>query len=111
MKRLIDYVTFTAMAVSILIVSTQVASAAPPNFKALVDQFINLINLATTALFGLAIVYFFTSLVRNLWGYQSGNADQAEKLRQTITWGILTIFVMVSIWGIIAILQQTLLQG
>ena len=85
--------------------------AAPTDFKDLMWQFIGLINLGTTLLFSVAIVYFFASLVKNLWGYDAGNAEQRAKLQQTLYWGILIIFVMVSIWGIISILQRTLSSG
>lgn len=47
----------------------------------------------------------------NLWGYDGGNAEQKKKLQETLFWGILILFVMVSIWGIIEILQQTLSRG
>ncbi|QSH39641.1 hypothetical protein JXR01_01365 [Candidatus Kaiserbacteria bacterium] len=101
------------MAVSLFsfVVPTSIVFAAPANFKALVGQFIGLVNLGTTLLFSVAIVFFFASLVKNLWGYDGGNAEQRAKLQQTLYWGILIIFVMVSIWGIISVLQQTLSRG
>lgn len=89
----------------------EVTFAAPANFKAFTGQLIGIVNLATSALFSAAIAFFFWNLVRNLWGYDGGNAEQREKLQQTLFWGILIIFVMVSVWGIIAILQQTLSRG
>jgi len=94
-----------------LLVPAGAALAAPVNFKALVSQLVGLLDLATFALFSAAVVFFFVNVVRNLWGYDGGNAEQKKKLQETLFWGILIIFVMVSIWGIIEILQLTLSRG
>ena len=88
-----------------------VAFAAPRNLQALVMQVIDLFNAGTVVLFSLAILAFFWSVARNMWGYDPSNADQKKRLTQTLTWGVLIIFGMVSILGIIAILQQTLGSG
>ncbi|MBL4644803.1 MAG: hypothetical protein JKX80_02970 [Candidatus Pacebacteria bacterium] len=96
---------------SILLLPSNIVYAAPTNFKALTEQLTELVDLGTLALFSLAIVYFFWSVVRNLWGYNGGSDEQKKKLNQTLVWGILIIFIMVSIWGIIQILQLTLSRG
>ncbi|MEK7509404.1 MAG: hypothetical protein AAB605_01690 [Patescibacteria group bacterium] len=71
------------------------------NTLALVSQFLNsLIYLFIT----LAIVVFFWGLIQYLW--ESGSEAKASGL-QTMLWGIVAIFVMVSIWGIIRLLQST----
>lgn len=53
----------------------------------------------------LAIVVFFWGLIKYLWSMESENAH--EGLKQMF-WGLIAIFVMVSIWGIIKLLQNTL---
>jgi len=88
-----------------------IVQAAPPNFKALMYQLTELIDLGTFALFSLAVAYFFISVVRNLWGSNSGDAEKKKKLQESLVWGIVVLFVMVSIWGIIQILQITLSRG
>ena len=50
-----------------------------------------------------AIVVFFWGLIRYLYAVDS---QKAEGL-QTMLWGVLAIFVMVSIWGIIRLVQNT----
>lgn len=85
--------------------------AAPATFKDFIRQLIRLLDSGTLVLFSVALVVFFWSVISNLWGYDGGNLEQRQKLRDTMFWGVIVIFVMVSIWGIIAILQQTLSQG
>lgn len=64
-------------------------------------------NTALGALVGLfitlAIVVFFWGLIMYLW-----NVDEKKQEGLSIMlWGVIAIFVMVSIWGIVRLLQQT----
>ena len=102
---------YTTIAVAGMIVPLHVALAAPRSFKELVDDLVGLLDLATVTLLALAVLYFFWSIVTQLWGYDGGDVEQRDKLNQTLFWGVLIIFIMVSIWGIISILQQTLVNG
>lgn len=53
----------------------------------------------------LAIVVFFWGLIKYLWSIDNENAHEGLKI---MFWGLIAIFVMVSIWGIIKLLQNTL---
>ncbi len=71
------------------------------NTLALVSQFLNsLVYLMITA----AIVVFFYGLIKYLLG--EGQEGKAAGLKIMLM-GVITIFVMVSIWGIIRLLQST----
>ncbi len=71
------------------------------NTLALVSQFLNaLVYLFIT----LAIVVFFYGLIKYLLG--GGQEGKSDGLR-IMMMGVITIFVMVSIWGIIRLLQST----
>ena len=50
-----------------------------------------------------AIVVFFWGLIRYLWEV----GEKKHEGLQTMFWGVIAIFVMVSIWGIIHLLQNT----
>ncbi len=52
----------------------------------------------------LAIVVFFWGIIKYLWSQDSENAHEGLKI---MFWGLIAIFVMVSIWGIIRLLQST----
>jgi hypothetical protein len=69
---------------------------------------INTVLNATIGLFiTLAIVVFFWGLIRYLWN-MNATGEEAHKGLQLMFWGVIAIFVMVSIWGIIRLLQSTL---
>lgn len=71
-------------------------------------QTLGLINTFLNALIGvfitLAIVAFFWGLIKYL--VNMGDEAAKEGIR-IMLWGIIAIFVMVSIWGIIRLLQAT----
>ncbi|PIR82634.1 hypothetical protein COU20_01160 [Candidatus Kaiserbacteria bacterium CG10_big_fil_rev_8_21_14_0_10_59_10] len=70
------------------------------NTLALVNTFL---NAAIGLMITLAIVVFFWGIIQYLAG---GSEKKAEGL-QIMLWGVVAIFVMVSIWGIIRLLQST----
>ena len=53
----------------------------------------------------LAIVVFFWGLIKYLWSIDNENAHEGLKI---MFWGLICIFVLVSIRGIIRLLQSTL---
>ena len=52
----------------------------------------------------LAIVVFFWGLIKYLW---SMGPDDAQNGIRIMFWGVVAIFVMVSIWGIIRLVQRS----
>jgi hypothetical protein len=55
----------------------------------------------------LAILAFFFGLVKYIWGAGQGR-DEGKAI---MVWGVVAIFVMVSIWGLVNILQRTFLNS
>ena len=53
----------------------------------------------------LAIVVFFWGLIKYLWSIGPDDAHEGLKI---MFWGVVAIFVMVSIWGIIGLVQRSL---
>ena len=82
------------------------ALAAPKNFKELTEILVDLIGGAT-------VVIMVFGLVMYLWGMavnipEFGDEKGAEKRKSFFFWGIIVLFLMVSIWGILQLLQTTL---
>jgi len=68
----------------------------------------NLIGLATAALIGVAIIIYFWGIVRNLFKVSGGNATSFDEIRTSLIWGLLALFLIFSIWGIIRLLGTSL---
>ena len=76
-----------------------VSSAAFSNIQTLITDFKGLINTAIPLVVGLALLYF-------LWGVgqfilKAGNDQARNEGKQRMIWGIVALFVIFSIWGII----------
>ena len=83
-------------------------SSALTSVRCLAQAAGNLIGLATAALIGIAIIIYFWGIVRNLFKVSGGNASSFDDIRKNLLWGLLALFVIFSIWGIIRLLGVTL---
>ncbi len=88
-----------------LLAFPSVAFAQANTLKELVGMLVNLINTATATLVALALVLFLFGAAYNIM--KSGERGSGA-LGKFLVWGVIILFVMVSIWGILNLLQQTL---
>lgn len=58
-----------------------------------------------TVIFAAGFMLFIWGLVRFLWNVEEGGGREEGK--QHMIWGIIGMFIMVSIWSIIALLDNT----
>lgn len=72
-------------------------------FQEILNFFAGVIQFLGPVLIALALLAFFSSLIMYLF-----KRDDAPNSGKYLTYSILILFVMVSIWGIIAFLQQNL---
>lgn len=70
---------------------------------------VGLINGIIPVVAGIAIVVFFWGLVRYI--YSAGDERVHANGKELITWGLLALFVLFSIWGILGLLQRSLLPS
>ncbi len=84
-----------------------VALAAPRDFISLVYFFISLINIAISIIIALAVLGFFWGLTQYI--LSANDSTKIEEGRKVMVYGILGLFVAVSIWGILKILARTFL--
>lgn len=101
MKKLIGYLTLSSALVAPVIVSAASFRSLEDGIQSILD----IINLLIPLIIGLAILYF-------LWGVlqyvTKGNEKEGrEEAKWIMIWGIIAIFVMVSVWGLVNILHKT----
>lgn len=82
-------------------------AAAPRSFKELVDFFVFLMDNVVVILVLCAIVLYFWGITQNINKF-SESGEGPEKVRAYFFWGIIILFVMVSVWGILRILENSL---
>lgn len=76
-------------------------------FRDILNFLGDVVNFAGPFLIAVALLAFFWSLIRFLY-----DKDKTPESKSFLTWSILILFVMVSIWGIIKFIQTNLgIQG
>lgn len=93
-----------AVLVSIIVPSVALA-ASPHTFRDLAGLIVTLLDAATGVLIVAGIAVYFYGISTNILKFGEGDA---EKLKNYFFWGIIVLFVMVSIWGILQLLRNTL---
>src|SRR6266404_2126856 len=83
-------------------------SSVMSSFQCFAQAIGNLLGLATAALIGIAIVIYFFGIVRNLFKAGGGSAQSFGSIRDNLVWGIIALFVVFSIWGIVGLLGNAL---
>ncbi len=93
----------TAGATLATVLSPMVAFAA--NAQTILDEISRLIGLATPIVVALALLYFFWGLANYI--LNSGDDKKKDEGKRIMIWGIIALFVMVSVWGIVNVIQDT----
>ncbi len=84
-------------------------SAAPDTVQTLAGTIAKLFNAGALLLITATIVVFFYGIVGNIYNLNKG--EGSGDMRKNMLWGIGILFLMVSIWGVIQVLQYSLFGG
>jgi hypothetical protein len=82
------------------------AQPAGGNIIGLVDLIGTVIGLLTPIVVGLALLYFFWGLAKYILA--SGDESAKESGKNIMIWGIIALFVMISVWGIVRLIGTTI---
>lgn len=101
--------TFGSAFTLVIAVLPHVASAQP------VSDFPSLMGKIYSILASLVPIIVALTLIVFLWGIfqlvRSNSEDAREDAIKVITFGVVALFVMVSVWGLVAILNNTVFGG
>lgn len=96
------------LAVLLLITPQLVSAQMVYDFGSLVGLFIGMIKTIVPLIVGITLLYF-------IWGVfqlvRSNSPDSREEAIGYITYGIVALFVMISVWGLVSILTSTFFGG
>lgn len=81
------------------------AAAHAQGLTGVIDTITKLINAAIPLVLALAVLYFFWGLASYI--RSAGDEEKQKAARDMMIWGIIALFVMVSVWGLIRLLQDT----
>ena len=81
------------------------AFAYSEGFKGLVERIADQIGILPNFIIGLAIIYFLWNVFQYIQA--GGDPKKAEEAGKMITYSLIAIFVMVSVWGLVRVVQNT----
>ena len=79
-----------------------------PAIQELLAAFQGLLKIFPALIIGFAVLYFFWRLVQLLL---SQKPEQRKDLKNLIMFGVLALFVMMFVWGIISLLREAFFPG
>ena len=68
----------------------------------------NIVNALVTLFATAALVAFFFGIVQYIWGMRDGKPEKVKNGNSFMIWGLIGLFVMFSVWGIIIFFQTVL---
>jgi len=98
----------TISTLAVLILPAVASAEAARTFQELAVDIVDILDATTAVLIVAGIVVYFYGISTNILNFSD---DGGEKVRTYFFWGIIVLFVMVSIWGILRLLQNTLFGG
>jgi hypothetical protein len=96
--------TYTGILAVALAVAVPTVASAQTTIMSLIALLGNVLNMLIPIIITLAVVFFFWGLALFLLKAD----EEKEKGRSIMLYGVLTLFVMVAIWGLVGILANTL---
>lgn len=79
----------------------------PTTYSGLVAHIIDIINIIIPVLFGTLFVYFIWKVI-DAWIINAGDEKKRGEGKQYATVAVIVFVVMVSVWGIVNMLKQSL---
>lgn len=108
MRRIQGILTGTTAVVFLFPLSVHAAAAAR-TIQDVLRNIGNVISVATPIVVALALLAFFWGLA--LYIFQTGDGEKRKKGLSMMIWGIVALFVMLSVFGIINLVQNSLGVG
>lgn len=103
----------TFLGIFILSIFTPLAFAsagpAPTNFAELLGVFVELLTIVIPLLITMAVVIFLYGI--SVYMSKSGDVSAREESKRYMVWGVVGLFVMVSVWGLVAVIDNTFFGG
>ena len=75
------------------------------DLKSILGIFVDLLNLSINLMMVLALLGFIYGAIKFI--YSAGDERARDAGKKTMVWGILALFFMVAVWGMVKVLKQT----
>ena len=76
------------------------------NVEDIINAIVNIVTLLIPIAFSAALLFFFWGLAQYI--LSAGNEEAKAQGRNMMIWGIVALFVMASVWGLVAFIGDAL---
>lgn len=80
-------------------------ASAQTTLGSILTTVLNLLRAVVPILIVLAVIYFIVGVARYIMA--SGDEEAQKGARSMMIWGVIALFAIVSVWGLVAVLQST----
>lgn len=94
------------MSLFIALLVPSISFAALGGIRTLLVDFGGLVKLAIPIVFGLAVLFFFWGIANYI--LKAGDVKAKEEGKNIMIYGVIAIFVITSIWGLVGFIQRNL---
>lgn len=104
MKKFLGGIAFFAL--PFLALAQGNTSPTLGNLQTLMQSIGTLINMALPIVVALALLFFFWGLAKYILA--AGDDEKKKEGRNIMIWGVVALFVMVSVWGLVSFIGNAL---
>lgn len=97
---------FSSFVIPLVITAVLPLSASAQSLDAIMDKVLGWLDILLPVLGTLAIVYFFFGIIRFM--SHAGDEKTREEGKGIMIWGMIALFVMVALWGLVGYIQTSL---
>ncbi len=97
----------SALGFALPVVAFAQTSPSLGNIEQLLQSIARLVNAALPIIVAVALLFFFYGLAKFILA-SGGDEDARKAGKHIMIWGVVALFVMVSVWGLVAFLGQAL---
>ena len=80
--------------------------SAPTTYKGLVNEVIDIINVAITTLIAVLFVYFIWKMI-DAWILHGGDQNKREEGKKYAVAAVVAMVLMITTWGIVWLIRQS----
>lgn len=108
-KNIIKYLALSFLLTPISLYALATSESVFGGLGKLIESFNESVVQAVGAMMlTLAVVVFFFGIVQFIWAKREGNAGKVKVGQSFMAWGLIAIFVMFSVWGIVTFFGRSL---
>lgn len=108
-KYIMKKITSILTGMSFMFPLASFAVAGGPTADTLIDKIAGWIDVLTPIVVALALLYFFYGLA--IYILKAGDEEKRKEAKGIMIYGIIALFVMVSVWGLVGILVSSVGLG